>query len=194
MIVDHEKGEIQVKIVYYGPAMSGKTTSIKQLFKYFGEVNKLKSIENTVGRTLFFDFGILKFKGTNWNLKFLVYSATGQDFYASTRPATLRGVDGIIFIIDSQRICLENNIFSWKELLNLFGEEIYNIPLVFSLNKYDLENIKKLANDDVKEIVEHEKFEKIFINKTVAATGKGVLEAFKMLINLIFPKQNIIAK
>ncbi|MGV9206185.1 MAG: gliding-motility protein MglA, partial [Promethearchaeia archaeon] len=85
MIFDHENKELQVKIVYYGPAMSGKTTSIKNLFKNFGQKDKLRSIENTIGRTLFFDFGILKFKGTNWNLKFLIYSATGQDFYASTR-------------------------------------------------------------------------------------------------------------
>ncbi|MFW5895573.1 MAG: ADP-ribosylation factor-like protein, partial [archaeon] len=156
--------------------------------------DKLRSIENTIGRTLFFDFGILKFKGTNWNLKFLIYSATGQDFYASTRPATLQGVDGIIFIADSQKACLENNLFSWKELLELFDGFIYNLPIVISLNKYDLEEIEKLTIDDIKKYFEYEKFKKIFINKTVAKNGKGVLKAFKILINFIFPKLKIMAK
>ncbi|MFW6311716.1 MAG: ADP-ribosylation factor-like protein, partial [Nanoarchaeota archaeon] len=170
------------------------TTSIKNLYKNFGQKDKLRSIENTIGRTLFFDFGILKFKGTNWNLKFLIYSATGQDFYASTRPATLQGVDGIIFIADSQQACLENNLFSWKELLELFDGFIYNLPIVISLNKYDLEEIEKLTIDDIKKYFEYEKFKKIFINKTVAKNGKGVLKAFKILINFIFPKLKIMAK
>lgn len=82
MIFDWENKVIQVKIVYYGPAMSGKTTSLKYLFSYFGKLKELDSIESTVGRTLFFDFGVLKFKGSQWGLKFLIYSATGQDFYA----------------------------------------------------------------------------------------------------------------
>jgi len=78
MIFDWENKVIQVKIVYYGPAMSGKTTSLKYLFSYFGKLKELDSIESTVGRTLFFDFGVLQFKGSQWGLKFLIYSATGQ--------------------------------------------------------------------------------------------------------------------
>ncbi|GAG76664.1 unnamed protein product, partial [marine sediment metagenome] len=73
----------------------------KYLFKHFGKTDKITSIESTVGRTLFFDFGVLEFKGAEWDLNFQIYSATGQDFYASTRPSTLIGVDGIIFVVDS---------------------------------------------------------------------------------------------
>ena len=94
MIFDYENKTILVKIVYYGPAMSGKTTSLRYLFSLFGKEGEVESIESTVGRTLFFDFGVLQFKGTEWELKFLLYSATGQDFYASTRPSTLKGVYG----------------------------------------------------------------------------------------------------
>ncbi|GAG87475.1 unnamed protein product, partial [marine sediment metagenome] len=72
------------------------------------------SIDSTIGRTLFFDFGVLQFEGAEWSLKFLIYSATGQDFYASTRPATLNGVDGIIFVVDSRTQCLQHNIRSWN--------------------------------------------------------------------------------
>ena len=89
MIFDYENKIINLKIVYYGPAMSGKTTSLKYLFTYFNK--EIESIDNSVGRTLFFDFGTLEFEGAEWNIKFLIYSATGQDFYASTRPATLIG-------------------------------------------------------------------------------------------------------
>ena len=137
MIYDYENKTIQVKIVYYGPAMSGKTTSIKHLFSYFNKEDTLTSIDSTIGRTLFFDFGALEFKGAEWSLKFLIYSATGQDFYASTRPATLNGVDGIIFVVDSRKQCLQHNLRSWNELETMFREEFHNLPIVISLNKSD---------------------------------------------------------
>ena len=116
MIFDYRNKTLQVKIVYYGPAMSGKTTSIKSLFPYFNKEDSVKSIDNSVGRTLFFDFGVLNFKGAEWGLKFLIYSATGQDFYASTRPATLNGVDGLIFVVASQIEFLEHNLRACNEL------------------------------------------------------------------------------
>ena len=188
MIFDFENKTLQVKIVYYGPGMSGKTTSVRFLFSCFNKENSLKSIESTVGRTLLFDFGVLKFKGAKWNLKFLVYSATGQDFYASTRPATLNGVDGIIFVVDSQKECLEHNLRSWNELETLFGYEIYNIPIVISLNKYDLTQINKLQEIDFISCIEYEKFKQLSLKKTAAIKGEGVLDSFSQLINFIFPQ------
>ena len=74
MIYDYENKTLQIKIVYYGPAMSGKTTSIKYLFSFFNKEDTLNSIDSTVGRTLFFDFGVLQFEGAEWSLKFLIYS------------------------------------------------------------------------------------------------------------------------
>ncbi|MFW9878476.1 MAG: ATP/GTP-binding protein [Candidatus Thorarchaeota archaeon] len=188
MIFDFENKTLQVKIVYYGPAMSGKTTSIKFLFSYFNRENSLKSIDSTVGRTLFFDFGVLKFKGAKWNLKLLVYSATGQDFYASTRPATLNGVDGIIFVVDSQKECLEHNLRSWNELETLFGFEIYNIPIVISLNKYDLTQINKLQEAEFFSYIDYTKFNQIYLKKTAAIKGEGVLDSFSQLIKFILPQ------
>ncbi len=188
MIFDFENKTLQVKIVYYGPAMSGKTTSVKYLFSFFKKENSLKSIDSTVGRTLFFDFGVLQFSGTKWDLKFLVYSATGQDFYASTRPATLNGVDGIIFVVDSQSEFLEHNLRSWNELKTLFGMEIYNIPIVISLNKYDLQDIKKLNESEFLSLIDYCKFKNLTLKKTVAINGKGILDSFSQLINFIFPQ------
>ncbi|KKN57945.1 hypothetical protein LCGC14_0557280 [marine sediment metagenome] len=188
MIFDCENKVLQVKIVYYGPAMSGKTTSLKSLFSYFQKGDSVNSIESTVGRTLFFDFGVLQFKGANWNLKFLIYSVTGQDFYASTRPATLKGVDGIIFVVDSQKEYLDHNLRSWNELKTLFGLEIYNIPVVISLNKYDLRKMKELEEINFKSSIEYKKFKNLSVKKTVATKGEGVLDSFSQLIKFIFPQ------
>ncbi|MFX1411163.1 MAG: ATP/GTP-binding protein [Promethearchaeota archaeon] len=188
MIFDFENKTLQVKIVYYGPAMSGKTTSIKYLFSYFNKEDLLESIDSSVGRTLFFDFGVLQFKGTEWGLKLLIFSATGQDFYASTRPATLNGVDGIIFVVDSQFKYLEHNLRSWNELKTLFRDEIYNIPIVIALNKYDLDNIKKLTDFDFISYINYNKFKNLSLKKTVALKGEGILDSFYQLIKFIFPQ------
>ncbi|MFW9772590.1 MAG: ATP/GTP-binding protein [Candidatus Heimdallarchaeota archaeon] len=188
MIFDFENKTLQVKIVYYGPAMSGKTTSVKYLFSCFNKENSLKSIDSTVGRTLFFDFGVLQFKGSQWDLKFLIYSATGQDFYASTRPATLNGVDGIIFVVDSQKEYLSHNLRSWAELKSLFGLELYNIPIVISLNKYDLITINKLQETDFMASINFAKFKNLSLTKTAAISGEGVLDSFSQLVKFIFPQ------
>jgi hypothetical protein len=187
MIFNHNNKEIQIKIVYYGPAMSGKTTSIKYLFNHFNKGETLNSIENSVGRTLFFDFGVLRFKGAEWELKFLIYSATGQDFYASTRPATLRGVDGIIFVIDSNVECKTRIINSWKELEIFFNDNLYNIPLLIAINKNDVNYAKKIEKKDLMPHINFEKFNHIYIKKTEAITGKGILNSFNTIVNSIFP-------
>ncbi|MFX1260318.1 MAG: ATP/GTP-binding protein [Promethearchaeota archaeon] len=191
MIYDYKNKLIQVKIVYYGPAMSGKTTSLKYLFSYFGKKSKLESIESSVGRTLFFDFGVLQFKGTEWSLKFLMYTATGQDFYATTRPSTLSGVDGIIFVADSQKSHFEQNLRSWNELKTLFGREIYNIPIVIALNKQDLENGKNLEKNHIMKYIDFKKFKHLSLNKTIAINGKGVLDSFEDVLHFIFPQLTI---
>lgn len=191
MIYDYENKTLQVKVVYYGPAMSGKTTSIKFLFSYFNKEDRLDSIDSSIGRTLFFDFGVLHFKGAEWGLKFLIYSATGQDFYASTRPATLNGVDGLIFVMDSRVEYIRHNLRSWNELKTMFGTEIYNIPIVISLNKYDLHQIEKLRENDFINQIDFESFNYISVNRTIAVNGEGVLDSFNRLIRFIFPKLTI---
>ena len=191
MIFDYENRILQVKLVYYGPAMSGKTTSIKYLFSYFNKGEKLKSIDSSVGRTLFFDFGVLNFKGAEWSLKFLIYSATGQDFYASTRPATLNGVDGLIFVVDSRLEYIQHNLRSWNELRSMFGEQIYEIPIIISFNKYDLVDQIEFNKNQFLNSISINRFSSLSINKTIAIDGKGILDAFNKLINYIFPQLTI---
>ncbi|NHJ21470.1 MAG: hypothetical protein EAX91_11030 [Candidatus Lokiarchaeota archaeon] len=188
MIYDYENKTLQIKIVYYGPAMSGKTTSIKHLFSFFNREDTLNSIDSTIGRTLFFDFGVLQFEGAEWSLKFLIYSATGQDFYASTRPATLNGVDGIIFVVDSRAQCLQHNIRSWNELKTMFREDFFNIPIVISLNKTDFAVTQKLINHEFLSLINLNRFKHLSVNKTVAIEGKGILDSFNRIITFIFPQ------
>jgi len=188
MIYDYENKTLQIKIVYYGPAMSGKTTSIKHLFSFFNREDTLNSIDSTVGRTLLFDFGVLQFEGAEWSLKFLIYSATGQDFYASTRPATLNGVDGIIFVVDSRAQCLQHNIRSWNELKTMFREDFYNLPLVISLNKSDFEETQKTIDHEFLKWINLNLFKHLSVNKTVAIKGKGILDSFNRVITFIFPQ------
>jgi hypothetical protein len=193
MIFDQKNKEIQIKLVYYGPAMSGKTTSIKYLFNYYNKNNELKSIDNTLGRTLFFDFGVLKFEGKEWSLKLLIYSATGQDFYISTRPATLKGVDGIIFVADSNEKNMERNVRSWEELIFFFRDEIYKIPILIAFNKSDLETDKKLKKEDFISILKIHRFEDLLFQNTVAITGEGINESFEKIMKAIFPNLNLVA-
>ncbi len=191
MIIDYNEKTIFIKIVYYGPAMSGKTTSLKFLFSHYGKDEYIESIENSVGRTLFFDFGTLTFKGNNWDVKFLLYSATGQDFYATTRPATLKGVDGIIFVLDGQLKHKKRNSKSWYELEEYFGEFLYEIPIIIALNKYDLEDVKTIEYNTLIDFIDRDRFKNIHINKTIALTGCGILESFQMIVSLIFPQLEV---
>lgn len=185
MIINYNGKIVQTKIVYYGPAMSGKTTSLKALFKYMNKDSDLKSIETTTGRTLFFDFGTLDFKGLEWTIKIYLYTTTGQDFYQSTRPATLFGVDGVIFIVDSQSSLLTYNKNSWNELHRFFAEKIKQIPIVICMNKYDLDD--KISDEILREELKISKTQNIHIIPSVATQGVGVKEAFCTVMGQIFP-------
>jgi signal recognition particle receptor subunit beta len=165
--------------------MSGKTTSLKNLLYKFGNIEKFTSIETTTGRTLFFDFGTLSLKGAGWSVQIHLYSATGQDFYASTRPATLIGADGIIFIVDSQNQLLKDNIQSWNELKYFYAENIFKIPVIICLNKQDLEEI--ISFDEIYNIFDLKNFEKIDMIKTIAINGEGIVESFKKMLEYVFP-------
>ncbi|MFX0103661.1 MAG: ATP/GTP-binding protein [Candidatus Hodarchaeota archaeon] len=185
MIINHAQKTVQTKIVYYGPAMSGKTTSLKALFKILGKDNGLTSIETTTGRTLFFDFGNLVFRGTEWDIKISLYTATGQDFYKSTRPATLYGADAIIFVVDSQQGLLKYNKESWNELKKFYPDNIRKIPIVVCLNKYDLENV--VSENTIKFEFKLESLDNVNTITSIATEGKGIGEAFSTVMKQLFP-------
>jgi signal recognition particle receptor subunit beta len=185
LIIDALEKTIQLKIVYFGPAMSGKTTSLKTLFDHFGRKNEVNSIESTIGRTLFLDYGVINFQNDNWKLKIHVYSTTGQDFYIVTRPITLRAVDGLIFVADSQKKVYERNVISWNELKSYFGDNLIKIPKVIALNKQDLPekfNAALFLRDINFDLLSP--YSKV--TKTIALNGEGILESFEKILSLVF--------
>ena len=186
MIIDHLNQTIQIKICYFGPALSGKTTTMKSLFNHFGKNEKVLSVESSVGRTLFFDYGTISFKNQQWLLKIHLYSTTGQDFYIVTRPITLQAIDGIIFVADSEQKVYYRNLTSWNELGNYFGDHIIKMPKVLAFNKQDLPDT--FDTSEFLENINHFKYKNFKINKTIATEGVGVVESFEDLIGLIFKK------
>ncbi|MFW9925160.1 MAG: ATP/GTP-binding protein [Candidatus Thorarchaeota archaeon] len=180
MIVDYGNRTVGLKIVFFGPAMSGKTTSIRWLFRSLDCADRLTSIENTVGRTMFCDFGTIPFSlGDSWTINAHVWSATGQDFYRSTREVVLVGADGIVFVADSQVHLLDENLASWNELMSLLSEEERPLPIVVCLNKQDLPN----AIDEERLRSYLRLPASIPVLRSVAMNGLNILEAFEILFH-----------
>jgi len=184
MIIDQLTRSIQIKICYFGPALSGKTTSIKTLFSHFGKKDRVLSIDSSIRRTLFFDYGTISFQNQQWNLKLHIYSTTGQDFYIITRPVTLQGIDGIIFVADSQQEIYHRNLTSWNELCNYFDDAIINLPKVIAFNKQDLPD--KFSPAVFLENINYFKFKNIDFKKTIALNGEGILDSFEEILSLVF--------
>ncbi len=142
--VNVKKQEVLVKLVYYGPGRGGKTTNLDYINTKFKERIKtdMVSIKTHGDRTLFFDFlpvDIGKIKG--FDIKIQLYTVPGQVKYNATRKLVLKGVDGLVFVADSQVEMREKNISSFnqmKENLASMNKDISKIPLVLQYNKVDL--------------------------------------------------------
>ncbi|NHJ19861.1 MAG: hypothetical protein EAX91_02870 [Candidatus Lokiarchaeota archaeon] len=186
MIIDHLSQTIQLKICYFGPALSGKTTTLKSLFKHFGKEDEVLSIDNSIRRTLFFDYGTITFENSQWLLKLHLYSTTGQDFYIITRPVTLRAIDGIIFVADSQTSAYYRNLTSWNELCNYFQEDFEKIPKILAFNKQDLED--KFKTSEFLENINYFKYNNLKTKKTVAIHDEGIVESFEELLEIVLKK------
>ena len=147
-IINQATKELQVKIVYYGPALGGKTTNLVQVHEHVqtleGQKGKLVSLATSSDRTLFFDFlpiEAVAIKG--FKTKFQLYTVPGQVIYNTTRQLVLRGVDGIVFVADSQYEKMEENVKSFQNLeenLKTLDLDLSEIPYVIQYNKRDLAN------------------------------------------------------
>lgn len=186
MIIDHVDKTISIKIVYFGPALSGKTTSIKTLFSHFGKEEKILSIESTLNRTLFFDYGVISFQNQEWVLKISLYTTTGQNFYLITRPITLKAVDGIIFVVDSQEKVFERNMISWNELTSYFRDALEDLPIIVAFNKQDLPD--KFISASFLKSINFQKYKKTNTRYTIAINGEGILECFEDILQLVLKK------
>jgi signal recognition particle receptor subunit beta len=187
MFVNWTTRDINLKIVYYGPALSGKTTNLQYVHarmdpKFRGELISLKTRED---RTLYFDFlqvALGQIKGLK--PKFNLYTVPGQVYYAHTRKLVLQGADGIVFVADSQPVRLRDNLTSLGDMrtyLQELGHDPATFPTVIQFNKRDLPGAVSVP------VLYHY----LGLNgstpcfQTVAVQGKGVFETLKTIINLV---------
>lgn len=183
------KREISVKLVYYGPGLSGKTTNLEFIHKKApsGKTGELTTIATESDRTLFFDYMPLRLgKIGGLTTKFQLYTVPGQAYYNATRRLVLQGADGVVFVADSQRDKVAENLESFKNLaknLEEYGMNIAEMPLVLQWNKRDLP--QALSPDELS----------LLLNKynspcfpAVAVTGEGVFQTLKELAKIVLNK------
>lgn len=180
--VNYHTKEINCKIVYYGPGLGGKTTNIQFIYQKTSMQNKGQMITlNTENeRTLFFDFLPLDLgEIRGFKTRFHLYTVPGQVFYEASRKLILRGVDGIVFVADSQVERMEANIESYQGLeknLTDQGYDLSKIPVVMQWNKRDLPNVSPV--DELQRNLNKRKFPAF---EAVATEGEGVFETLKMI-------------
>ena len=179
--------ELSAKIVYYGPGLSGKTTNIEMVHKMLRPEQKgrLISLPTETDRTLFFDFlpiELGQIKG--FKVRFHLYTVPGQVFYNATRRLVLQGVDGVVFVADSQREMINGDMESLKNLmdnLSSYGKKLEELPFVLQYNKRDLRNAAPVAELDTALNFLH-----VPTFEAVAPTGKGVTETLVGISRMVF--------
>jgi signal recognition particle receptor subunit beta len=184
--LNYSTREINFKIVYYGPGLSGKTTNIKYIYEKVKNDNKgkLVSLATETERTLFFDFFPLDL-GTikDYKVRFHLYTVPGQIYYSASRKLILKGVDGLVFVADSQIERFEANIESIQDMLENLRDyklDFATIPYILQLNKRDLPNVTP-ANELIAAL--RKKNEPVI--EGVASRGDGVVETLKAISKLI---------
>lgn len=181
--------EISCKIVYYGPGLSGKTTNLQYVHKKIPSNTKgeLISLATDADRTLFFDFLPLNIGDIHgFSAKFQLYTVPGQVFYNATRKLVLRGVDGLVFVADSQRSKMDENLESLenlKENLREYGYDMDKLPMVFQYNKRDLPDIASLE-----ELEAQLNPKGLVLFESVATTGQGVFDTLKCITKMVLDK------
>ena len=182
--------EINFKIVYYGPGLSGKTTNLKQVYaKVPGESKgDMVSLATEDERTLFFDFLPLDLGSVNgFKTRFHLYTVPGQVFYNSSRKLILRGVDGIVFVADSAPNRLRANaesLRSLRENLQEYDLGLSEVPLVIQVNKRDLP--EALPVDMIRRVLDPEGRVPLF--EAVASEFQGVFEPLRAVSKMVLEK------
>ncbi|MCG3111698.1 MAG: GTPase domain-containing protein [Candidatus Manganitrophus sp. SB1] len=184
--INYSAREINCKIVYYGPGLCGKTTNLIYIYKKTNPDSKGKmiSLATETERTLFFDFlplALGNIKG--FKVRFHLYTVPGQVFYDASRKLILRGVDGVIFVADSQVERMEANIESLENLRKNLKDQGLNLdamPFIIQYNKRDLPNVVPM--EELNRVLNPRNVPSY---EAVAATGKGVFDTLKELAKLV---------
>jgi signal recognition particle receptor subunit beta len=193
-IIVHATKEIQIKVVYYGPAKSGKTTNLEQVHAQVQpppgeEKSKLVNLATGSDRTLFFDFLPIQAPTiAGYKTKVQLYTVPGQVIYAITRQLVLRGVDGIVFVADSQYDLMPENLESFADLesnLQTLKLNLANIPYVLQYNKQDLPNA---APREYLDYVLNDREVRVPSFTATAAQGVGVFDTLNAIARILIQK------
>ncbi len=185
-MINYASREINCKIVYYGPGLGGKTTNLEYIYNKVtpDTRGKLISLATETERTLFFDFlpvdlGTIR----GFKTRFHLYTVPGQVYYNASRKLILKGVDGVVFVADSQVERLDANIEAMHNLyenLAEYGYDLRQIPFVIQYNKRDLPNISP-----VDELEQHLNPDHVPAFEAVAIKGVGVFDTLKAVAKLV---------
>jgi mutual gliding-motility protein MglA len=184
--INYSSREINCKLVYYGPGLGGKTTNLQFIYaKTSPEAKgKMISLATETERTLFFDFLPLSLgEIRGFKTRFHLYTVPGQVFYDASRKLILKGVDGVVFVADSQVERMEANIESLENLRTNLTEQGYNLdklPFIMQYNKRDLPNVASLA-----ELHEALNPTNVPEFEARATTGVGVFETLKAIAKAV---------
>jgi mutual gliding-motility protein MglA len=184
--INYAAREINCKIVYYGPGLGGKTTNIQYVYERTGNANKGKliSLATETDRTLFFDFLPIEFGAIRgFRTRFHLYTVPGQVFYDASRKLILKGVDGVVFVADSQEVRMDANVESIRNLtenLKGHGYDLAKIPYVLQLNKRDLPTAVP-----VPQLVAALRVKDEPVFEAVAMRGLGVFDTLKAIVKSV---------
>jgi signal recognition particle receptor subunit beta len=190
-IINYRTREINCKIVYVGPSLGGKTTNIQNIHTMIPDQNRtrLSSIDTEGDRTLFFDYFSMDLEDiAGFKTKFLIYGVPGQPYYRSTRKMVLNGVDGLVFVADSDKSRIQDNLESLedlKEMLKEYGYDYATIPMVFQYNKRDLFFITPA--DEFEELLNDRGCRSF---EAIAIQNKGVVDTFRAVCAEVIHKLN----
>lgn len=196
MHINWKQRELQLKIVYYGPALSGKTTNLEQIYSKVDADHRseLVSLKTHEDRTLYFDYLQLELgKIGNLTPKILLYTVPGQVYYEATRKLVLRGADGVVFVADSQPDRINANRESWEMMhthLSSFETPMTWIPIVVQANKQDLPDA---LSENVLKAMLH--IHNLTVYPAVALQGDGVFDTLKAITrNVVTRVQKVMSR
>jgi len=187
VVFNYSGAEINAKVVYYGPALSGKTTNLENIYQQMpsNSKGKMVSMKTRTDRTLFFDFLPLELGEINgYRTRILLYTVPGQVYYNATRKLVLKGADAVVFVADSDPAKMQENIDSLRNLeenLNEHGLTLDTIPWVIQYNKRDLGNALPVETLNAKlNLLNVPCFE------ATATTGQGIYETFQAIAGILY--------
>jgi signal recognition particle receptor subunit beta len=184
--INYLSREINCKIVYYGPGLCGKTTNLQYIYNRTNPdaKGKMISLATETERTLFFDFLPLEIgEIRGFKTRFHLYTVPGQVFYDASRKLILKGVDGVVFVADSQMLRAEANIESMDNLRTNLAEQGYNLdtlPYVIQYNKRDMPAVSPV--EELRSMLNPNNVPDF---NAVATTGEGVFETLKAVAKLV---------